>query len=567
MRCNICELRCEIQDSKTGFCGMYENINSQINERFENSFLFINPISIETQPMLHFFPNAKFLQLGFIGCNFKCEGCVSNVFVKHTDVFKNAFKVLSSDSIIQKALDYNCDGISFGINEPTMHYYTLLNIAKKAKENKLLFGVSTNLYYTKESLFELAKYLDFVNVGLKGYTSKTYKNFCKIKDSKPPFRNIVYLFKNNVYFEVSIPYVKGKEEELISSAKFLSRLSRQIPLQVMRFIPFDNASGELEPSIKESEALIERLRKYLDFVYLFNSPGTKYLNTIEKDFAIKRNFYGPMGSHIVSVTGKPKNIVGNISKNDFEEDGFFGGYRLTRALEMVIGILNALGIENKNIIANTLGEILKDKTFLTFFHKTQDDENTYLESYFDVVKYLAKISHSNPTNLIDFFGSILEKIKQKRISIEKRLKSYYVMGTPIFALNTHRFENKLARFVGLDTIKLEKEGKPGINITKKVLIEYNPDIVFISGFLSCKEDDFYEYCKKDDIYIRAIEHKKVFRLPFGWDFGTINWIFGLIFIANKAYPDIYHFDIEKEYFEFHGKKNTLNSKTFYEKIS
>ncbi len=566
MKCNICEFRCEIENSKTGFCGMYENINGQIKERFENSFLFINPISIETQPMLHFFPNHKFLQLGSVGCNFKCEGCVSNVFVKHIDVFKDAFKKLSAQEIVQKALKENCKGISFGINEPTMHYFSLLELAKIAKENKLLFGISTNLYYTKEALFELIKYLDFVNVGLKGYTKDTYRKFCKALDSKPVFRNIVYLFKNNVYFEVSIPYIKGSENELVSAAKFLSKLSRQIPLQVMRFIPFDNASGNFEPSIKKSEKLVETLKEHLDYVYLFNSPGTKYLDTNLDNFSIKRCFYGPMGAHILSTKGKPTHIVGDICKNDFEEDGFFGGYRLTRALEMVIGILNALGVQDKKTIASVISKILKDKTFLTFFHETQDSPNTTLENYFDIVNLLAKLSNANPNKLISFYSEILDEIKQKRKNIIKKLKSYYVMGTPIFALNTHRFENKLASFVGLETIKLEKEGKPGINISKQTLVGYNPDIVFISGFLSCSEEDFFEYCQKSDIKINATKSKKIYKLPFGWDFGSPEWIFGLMYIANTAYPCIYNFDIESKYYLFNNKNYTKENKSFYAKI-
>ncbi|WP_291491787.1 radical SAM protein [Desulfurella sp.] len=563
MKCHICEFRCNIENSKIGSCGMYQNIDGQITERFKNSYLFVNPISIETQPMLHFFVNHKFLQIGSVGCNFKCEGCVSNIFVKYIDIYKNAFKKLSAQEIVQKALEENCKGISFGINEPTMHYFSLLELAKIAKENKLLFGISTNLYYTKESLFQLIKYLDFVNVGLKGYTKETYRKFCKAPDSKPVYRNIVYLFKNNVYFEVSIVYSKGVENELINVAKFLSKLSKQIPLQIMRFIPFDKASGKLESSIKESENLVEELKKHLDYVYLFNSPGTKYLDTNSDNFDIKRSFYGPRGAHIISIKGKPNCIIGDISKKDYEEDGFFGGYRITRALEMVIGILNALNVTDKKTIASVITEILKDKTFLNFFHETQDDINSNLEDYFDIVELLAKLSKANPKRLIDFYKEILDDIKLKRKKIDKKLKSYYVMGTPIFALNTHRFENKLASFVGLEVLKLEKEGKPGINISKETLISYNPDIVFISGFISCKTEDFIDYCQNHNININATKYKKVYKLPFGWDFGSVEWIFGLMYIANVAYPHIYNFNIESKYFLFNNKKYAPLNKSFY----
>ncbi len=565
MRCEICEFRCNIDECSFGKCMMYKNKSGKIVERFYNSYLFVFPISIETQPMLHFFPNHKFLQLGSIGCNFKCKGCVSEVFVKHIDVFEKSFKKLTPHELVQFAKENHCIGISFGINEPTMHYYSILELAKLAHDESLLFGISTNLYYTKEALLKLVPFLDFVNVGTKGFSDSIYRNYCKALSSKIVFRNIVMLFKHNVYFEVSIVYIKGQENEVINTAKFLSKLSRKIVLQVMRFIPFGDAESFLEPSIKESEQLIESLKAYLDNVYLFNSPGTKHLDTIEKNGFIKRQFWGPMGAHITSYKNPVDSIVGKISPTDYEEDGFLGGYRITRAIEMVLGILNLLGVKNLSNIADIVSKILIDNMFLLEFHKSQDDESYCLEDYFKIVKKLADMAYVDTTSIIKRYSFILEEIKQKRLNIKHMLKSYYVMGTPLFALNTHRFENKLARYVGLDVIKLNKEGKPGVNISPNTLIDYNPDIVFISGFLSCSEEDFYDACNKNSININAVLQKKVYKLPFGWDFGTPRWILGLMYIANKSYPHIYNFDVlgyEKEIFS----NKPIANKSFYEKV-
>ncbi len=562
MRCEICEFRCNIGEGSFGKCMMYQNKYGNIVERFPNSYLFVFPISIETQPMMHFFPNHKFLQLGSIGCNFKCKGCVSDVFVNHIDVFEKSFNKLTPQKVIQLARKNQCIGISFGINEPTMHYYSILELAKLAHDEGLLFGVSTNLYYTKEALLNLLPFLDFVNVGVKGFSDNVYLNYCKALSSKIVFRNIVMLFKHNVYFEVSIPYIKGQENEVTNTAKFLSKLSRKIVLQVMRFIPFGDAESSLEPSIKESEQLVERLKTYLDNVYLFNSPGTKHLDTVENNGFIKRQFWGPMGAHIISYKNPVDSIVGNISSVDYQEDGFLGGYRITRATEMVLGILNLLGVKKLSIIADIVSKILTDNTFLLEFHKSQDDESYCLEDYFKIVKKLADMASVDATFIIKRYLSILEEIKQKRLTIEHTLKSYYVMGTPLFALNTHRFENKLARYVGLDVIRLDKEGKPGVNISPNILIDYNPDIVFISGFLSCSEEDFYDACNKNSININAVLQKRVYKLPFGWDFGTPLWILGLMYIANKSYPDIYHFDIESYEKEFFN--TSYHNKSFYE---
>lgn len=87
MKCTYCEIGCTIQEKATGqegatgACRMYECHQGKIVERFPDQYLTIFPISIETMPMLHFFPRGKFLQLSTVGCNFHCTGCISEVIV------------------------------------------------------------------------------------------------------------------------------------------------------------------------------------------------------------------------------------------------------------------------------------------------------------------------------------------------------------------------------------------------------------------------------------------------------------------------------------------------------
>ena len=56
-----------------------------VEEVYPDRYLAVSPISVETMPMLHFHPGAKFLQISTIGCNFECPGCISAVVVKEID--------------------------------------------------------------------------------------------------------------------------------------------------------------------------------------------------------------------------------------------------------------------------------------------------------------------------------------------------------------------------------------------------------------------------------------------------------------------------------------------------
>jgi ABC-type Fe3+-hydroxamate transport system, periplasmic component len=130
---------------------------------------------------------------------------------------------------------------------------------------------------------------------------------------------------------------------------------------------------------------------------------------------------------------------------------------------------------------------------------------------------------------------------------------YYAMGYPLFALNGERFENDLVEASGGESVNrlIEREGKPGINISKDEFIKLNPEIAFISGFLSCPVSDFYEYCMKHELDVDAVKKKNIYRIPPGWDFGSPQWILGLMYIANRIHPEIFSFDMEKEADEFY----------------
>jgi len=532
---------------------MYKCENNKIVEKLPDSFLFSFPINIETHPMLHFYPNSKFLQICSLGCNFKCKGCVSEILTRNTFHLSRLLIKMEPEQLVKKAKDEGCIGISFGINDPIVLYFSFKRLARTAKKNGLLVGFSSNLYFTEEALNELIPCIDFVNVGVKGFSDDIYREICRVPTAQPVFRNIEILIKNKVHVEVSIPYVKGKEKEVLDVAKFISNISKDIPLQIMRFIPLGEAELGLEPSIKESEDLVNRVGQHLNFVYLFNSPGTKYLSTKTKNIEINREFYGPMGSHIVDikVKGKENSIVGNINvKQKYEEDGFFGGYRITRAIEMVLGILNILGVD-KEKTKILLYKILRvDKGFMSKFHDSLDSEGSSLYDQIEIIKDLGKVSSKEfeANLLVEYLEKILNNINEKRRKIKKKIRSYFIMGHPLFAINNSRFECKLTEFAGCENINkyLEKEGKPGVNVSVNFLEDKNPDIVFISGFISQPVEDFLEFCDKNNVRINAVRQNRVYKMPIGWDFGTVKWILGLMFIANKSYPEIYKFDLDKE---------------------
>lgn len=567
MKCIVCENSCEISEGKTGKCGMYYEMDGKILERYPEEYIMVCPISIETMPTLHFQPGAKFLQISTVGCNFDCPGCISTVIVKEMDPTSNALEKYSPEQIIEKAISENCKGIAFLMNDPLASLFSFTKVAKLAKERGLMVGCSTNAYFTEESLNYILPYIDFVNIGLKGSTNDIYQ-FCGGKSVEPVFRNIRVLFENGVHVEVSCVYNSKNKAEVFEVADILSDISKSIPLQVMRYIPLEGADPAFEVSIRESEAICTELRDKLDYVYLFNSPGTKWLNTYCPScgkLLIRRDFYGPMGAKLKNINkdsiennkcifcGEKLNFTNKSesARGVFWEGDFEGGYPFTRALEMVEAILITIGVKDKQMVIKGWENILK-KHKLSQLHRDLQRPETYIE----LVRSFGKLANAQ-TKAEELINYIEEKLNYIRKGLEKvdyRPRVYYAMGKPLFCIKSGRMENQLVRTAGGKSVngELEIEGRPGAKISVEVLNKLNPEVIFISSFLSSPVKDFLWNCKIEDIDVEAVKNGKVYaHLAPGWDFGSPRWILGLMYIANILHPDVFNFDLNKEANEFY----------------
>lgn len=542
---------------------MYREDSGEIVERFKDNYLPPFPISIESMPALHFYPNGKFLQVSTMGCNFRCEGCVSNVLIGHTNAMSGVLSKIEPGWIINRAKDEKCIGIAFCINEPLASYQSFKGLAGMAKANGLLVGCSTNAYFSEDSLKSLLPVIDFVNVGLKGYSDETYHH-CGVRTSAPVFRNLKKLYDSGVHVEAAAVYHHGEEEEIINAAKAVAAVSRDIPFQVMKYVPFDDMSPELEPSAIEAEALCERLRQELNFVYLFNTPGTSSLNTKCPKcgkIVIKRDFADPMGAMILSYSpearcecGYQVPIVGNINPQRFKETGFLGGYRLTRGYGMIESILRCLGVNDEDTIARIWVDVTKTGYLNDMYYAVND-----IELYLKAIEHFARLS-GRENEGEELVGYILEKLEliDKLAPGIKRPRVLYIMSHPLFALNASRFENTLVeRAGGLSLNRLiGREGMPGISITGEEMVRLDPEIIIVSGLFSGDRSGFNEFYKEKNVDCPAVKEDRIYHIYPSWDFGTPRWILGMMYIANKVRPETFCFDIDKEadwfYRKFYG---------------
>ncbi len=562
MKCYICERGCEIPAGGTGACGMYLNQEGEIIELFPNKYLITTPISIETMPVLHFYPGGKFLQISTAGCNLDCDGCISTVIVREMVPGSRALCELSPEQVVNEALRNDCLGIVFLMNDPLASFLSFVGVAKAAKKRGLLVGCSSNAYFTDASLDLIIKHLDFINIGFKGLSDQAYRK-CGGHSAEPVLRNIKKLHDSGVHVEVSCIHVHNNREEILNLARKLAEISIDLPLQVMRFLPVEKAGPLLEPTIRESEQLCRSLSVHLSHVYLFNSPGTEYLNTFCPgcgDLIYKREFYGPMGARLkhpgqglglgesnrCPSCGQSLNFKGSQATVFYQEEDFQGGYPFTRALEMIEAVLIAMGISKKDKVALVWEDVIC-RSGLQKLHRDLQKPETYVS----MIRYFGKLiqEEDRAEKLAVYMEEKINLIKAGLSAADHKPRVYYAMGKPNFCIKGGRLENQLVETAG--GISVNKEisgsGRPGMEITYKQLESLNPEVIFISSFISSPVEDFYKECTEAGIDIEAIRKLRVYSYPAPcWDFGSPRWILGLMYMANVLHPKILHFNLIKE---------------------
>jgi pyruvate-formate lyase-activating enzyme len=577
MKCNICERGCKIPEGETGACGLYSRTGEKIIELYPDKYLIVCPISIETMPLLHFYPGGKFLQISTAGCNFECDGCISAVIVREMGSSSRALREMSPEQVVDEAVNNDCIGITFLMNDPLASFLTFLKVAKAAKERGLLVGCSSNAYFTETAMTKIIEHLDFISIGFKGMSGEAYRK-CGGSTPEPVLRNIGIFYKKGVHVEVSCIFYKDNREELLSLAEYLAGISADIPLQIMRFIPVESADLSLEATIRDAEALRERLREKLSFVYLFNSPGTEYLSTFCpncRGLVIKRDFYGPMGSKLVPgglglsesnccpQCGRELSIMGPVAPKSYREGAFQGGYPYTRALEMMEAMLIAMGVKDLKKVVQVWEDVLCNE-HLEKLHNEIQNPKTYVET----IRHFGKMVQleDRAKNLGRYIEEKISVIESGLSAVAKKPRVYYAMGKPNFCIKGERLENQLVEAAGGISVnkQIVSTGRPGSSITYEELEVLNPEYIFISSFISSPVEDFYADCLRAGLNVEAVREKRIYKHPAPcWDFGSPRWILGLMFIANTLHPGVFHFDLLAEakffYDKFYGLDFSLSN--------
>lgn len=274
IRCHLCPHYCLLKDNQTGICNVRRVLKDE-NGALELYSLNYGEITsmaidpIEKKPLYNFYPNTQILSVGSFGCNFKCSFCQNYRIAQN----RTLSEFCTSESLIEILSQYpQSIGLAFTYNEPSIWYEYVYDTAKLLKEklpNKKVVLV-TNGYINEDPLRNLLKYVDAVNIDLKG-DNNFYKELCA-GNADEVKETIRISYEMGCHVEVTTLLIGGKntnENQLLEIGEYLSSIDKNIMLHLSRYFP--NYKLNLPPtSLEELKNSYKLLKKILNNVEVGN---------------------------------------------------------------------------------------------------------------------------------------------------------------------------------------------------------------------------------------------------------------------------------------------------------
>ncbi|MDY6820990.1 MAG: AmmeMemoRadiSam system radical SAM enzyme [Deferribacterota bacterium] len=266
VRCELCPHRCVINPNNVGNCLIRKNIDGKLYLTTYGEITSIAIDPIEKKPLYHFFPSKNILSIGTTGCNLKCPFC-QNWQISSKKAFTEE---ISIEKLANLVVTHNSIGIAYTYNEPFIWYEFILDAAKNMHDHNIKNVFVTNGCINAEPLEKLLPYIDAANVDLKAFNNDFYR---WVKgDLETTLQTIELLHKNNKHLELTnlvIPTKNDNPDEFYEMCKWISSLSKDIPLHISRYFPNHKLSIPPTP-ISTLKNFYNIAKRCLNYVYIGN---------------------------------------------------------------------------------------------------------------------------------------------------------------------------------------------------------------------------------------------------------------------------------------------------------
>jgi len=276
VQCRLCPRRCVIQNGMRGFCTARINKDGTLYSLGYGKPVALNIDPIEKKPFFHVSPGARVYSLAAAGCNMRCLFC-QNWQISQAKPDEIGSYSMSPGEVVDAAIKNDCRFIAYTYTEPTVFYEYMLDIAKIARQKGIKNTMHSCGYINPEPLKELLKYMDAVNIDLKGFDEEFYRKMGAFAELQPVLDTLKTIKEQGVWLEVTnlvIPGQNDNPDEIRKMCVWIrENLGDEVPLHFSRFMPsFKLANLPPTPVEKLEEAYKIARSAGLKYVYIGNLP-------------------------------------------------------------------------------------------------------------------------------------------------------------------------------------------------------------------------------------------------------------------------------------------------------
>ena len=154
VKCNLCNHRCVIKDTKRGKCSVRENQGGILKTLVYGKLIAQHIDPIEKKPLFHLMPGSLSYSIATVGCNFRCLFCqnadIAQMPSDHNGMIMG--DVYTPEEVVRLAVKENCKSIAYTYTEPTIYFEFAYDTAKLAHDRGIRNVFVTNGYMTSMNI-------------------------------------------------------------------------------------------------------------------------------------------------------------------------------------------------------------------------------------------------------------------------------------------------------------------------------------------------------------------------------------------------------------------------------
>ncbi len=283
IQCLLCPRKCVLDVNQRGVCTVRINKDGKLYSLGYGNPVAVHIDPIEKKPFFHVAPGEPIFSLAVAGCNMRCIFC-QNWQISQSRPDETENYQMTPENVVDSTIKNKCRFIAYTYTEPIVFYEYMLDIAKLAKTKGLKNTMHSCGYINPEPLKELLKYMDAVNIDLKGFSEEFYKKIGLLAQLQPVLDTLKTIKQEGVWLEITnliIPEFNDDPKKIRQMCVWIKEnLGDEVPLHFSRFTPqFKLMNLPPTPIEKLEEAYNIAKEVGLKYVYIGNAPGHKYENT------------------------------------------------------------------------------------------------------------------------------------------------------------------------------------------------------------------------------------------------------------------------------------------------